>query len=154
MSERSYFKDWIRLGLIGPDYVLSVSGSKTHQPTDSFRVTTVNYRYSVVSTYPALLIVPATGKVSDEFLKRYCRFHRQARFPAITWRHPNTQALLLRGSTFHSRGVMGMIRRHQDGGSQGSGGQTDVASSVEAEIFLTSVVQATPRAMIRPDSAW
>jgi hypothetical protein len=42
----------------------------------------------------------------------------------------------------------------QDGGSQGSGGQTDMASSVEAEIYLTSVVQATPRAMIRPDSAW
>ena len=154
LSERSYFKDWIRLGLIGSDYVLTVAGSKTHQPTDSFRITTVNYRYNVAPTYPALLVVPANGKVNDEFLKRYCRLHRQARFPTITWRHSNTQALLLRGSTFHSRGVMGMIRRHQDAGSQGSGGQADVASSVEAEIYLTSVVQATPRAMIRPDSAW
>lgn len=153
LSERSYFKDWIRLNLISPDYILG-SGSKTHQPTDSFRVTTVNYRYSVTQSYPALLVVPSNGKVTDEFLKRFCRFHRQSRFPTITWKHSTTHALLLRGSTFHGRGVMGMIRRHQDGSSQGSGGQTDMATSLEAEIYLTSVVQATPRAMIKPDSAW
>ena len=35
------------------------------------------------------------------------------RFPSITWKHPTTHGLLLRGSTFHGRGVMGMIRRHQ-----------------------------------------
>ena len=79
LSERSYFKDWIRLGLIGSDYVLSAAGSKMQQPTESFRVTTVNYRYSVASSYPALLVVPSNGKVTDEFLKRYCRFHRQSR---------------------------------------------------------------------------
>ena len=79
LSDRSYFKDWIRLGLINSDYVLSVAGSKLHGPTESFRVTTVNYRYSAVASYPALLLVPANGKVTDDFLKRYCRFHRQSR---------------------------------------------------------------------------
>ena len=80
LSDRSYFKDWIRLGLINSDYVLSVAGSKLHGPTESFRVTTVNYRYSAVASYPALLLVPANGKVTDDFLKRYCRFHRQSRY--------------------------------------------------------------------------
>jgi len=89
--------------------------------------------------------------VSGILIKYFFKFH--LRFPSITWKHPTTQGLLLRGSAFHGRGLIGIIRRHQDGGSQGAAGQTDIAT-VEAEIYLTSVVQATPRAMIRPDSVW
>ena len=29
-----------------------------------------------------------------------------------------------------------------------------MASTVEAELYITSIIQNTPRAMIRPDSAW
>ena len=48
---------------------------------------------------------------------------------------------------------MGMIRRHHDS-SQHSTAHTEMASTVEAELYITSIIQNTPRAMIRPDSAW
>ena len=62
MMDRSYYKDWIRLGLIPPDYNLTGTKGQTYASTgqnESFRVTTVNYRYAVAVTYPALLLVPA-----------------------------------------------------------------------------------------------
>ena len=92
-------------------------------------------------------------RITDESLKRYARLHRQSRFPSITWKHPKNHALLLRGSSFHGKGVMGMIRRHHDS-SQHSTAHTEMASTVEAELYITSIIQNTPRAMIRPDSAW
>ena len=49
---------------------------------------------------------------------------------------------------------MGMIRRHQDVSHQASVAHTEMASTVEAELYITSIIQNTPRAMIRPDSAW
>ena len=80
MMERSYYKDWIRLGLIPPDYNLTdrtkgqtyaTSGSGQQ---DSFRVTTVNHRYAVANTYPALLLVPARfvsmHKISVKLISR------------------------------------------------------------------------------------
>ena len=152
MMDRSYFKDWIRQGLIAPDYNLALNKGQTYSSSMSsepFRVTTVNHRYSVANTYPALLLVPA--KITDESLKRYARLHRQSRFPSITWRHPKNQAILLRGSSFLNKGVMGMIKRHHDGMYQPN---PEVNSTVEAELYITSIIQQTPRAMVRPDSAW
>ncbi len=32
------------------------------------------------------------------------------RFPAVTWRHPRTKAVLLRASGFHSKGVVEMLK--------------------------------------------
>lgn len=160
LMERSYYKDWIRLKLISAEHsLMSASGiknqgfasSSSHSDHESFRVSTVNYRYSMAITYPALLLVPA--KITDESLKRYSRLHRQARFPSITWRHPQNHALLLRGAGYHGRGVLGMLRRHHDGHHQ-SAGQVEIPSTVEAELFITSIIQATPRAMMRPDSSW
>ena len=149
--ERTYYKDWIRLGLIAPDYNVAISKGQTLGSNESFRVTTVNHRYALAMTYPALLLVPY--KVTDESLKRYARLHRQCRFPSITWRHPKNHALLLRGSSFHGRGVMGMIRRHQDGSHQAVA-HTEMASTVEAELYITSIIQNTPRAMTRSESSW
>lgn len=154
MMERSYFKDWVRIGLISPDYNLAVTKGQAYvssMQNESFRVTTVNHRYNLAPTYPALLLVPS--KITDESLKRYARLHRQCRFPSVTWKHPKNHALLLRGSSFHGRGVMGMIRRHQDGSHQAVA-HTEMASSVEAELYITSIIQNTPRAMIRPESSW
>lgn len=48
---------------------------------------------------------------------------------------------------------MGMIRRHQDPNNQ-TAPHTEMASTVEAELYITSIIQNTPRAMIRPDSSW
>ena len=62
MMDRSYFKDWIRQGLIAPDYNLALNKGQTYSSsmtTEPFRVTTVNHRYNLASTYPALLLVPA-----------------------------------------------------------------------------------------------
>ncbi len=62
MMDRSYFKDWIRLGLIPADYNLTTSKGQAYSSTmanEPFRVTTINYRYSVAPTYPALLLVPS-----------------------------------------------------------------------------------------------
>ena len=77
----------------------------------------------------------------------------------MTWKHPKNQALLLRGSSFLSgRGVAGLMRKihYTDGGS---GSQTvaqypEGAQMVEAERYITSIIQNTPRAMMRHDSAW
>ena len=93
-------------------------------------------------------------RITDESLKRYSRLHRQSRFPSITWKHPKNHALLLRGSSFHGKGVMGMIRRHHDSSHHGTTAHTEMASTVEAELYITSIIQNTPRAMIRPESAW
>ena len=62
MMERSYYKDWIRQGLISPDYNLAATKGQAYvssMQNESFRVTTVNYRYALAITYPALLLVPA-----------------------------------------------------------------------------------------------
>ena len=154
MMDRSYYKDWIRLGLIPNDYNLAGTKGQTYASAgqnESFRVTTVNYRYSVAPTYPALLLVPA--RVADESLKRYARLHRQSRFPSITWKHSKNQALLLRGASFHSRGVMGYIKKYHDG-SQQTVAHSEMASMAEAERYIMSIIQNTPRAMMRHDSAW
>ncbi len=147
-----------------------------------FRVTTLNCRYGVVPSYPALMLVPA--RISDDSLRRYARYlqrqpvlvpktwsflariwidldlsilryHKHSRFPTVTWRHPRSHALLLRGSGFQQRGVMGMIKRHHQpqhqqeaggghgggAGGSGGGGQAEVASSIEAEMYTAAVIQ-------------
>ena len=56
------------------------------------------------------------------------RCHRHARFPAITWRHPRTEALLLRGGGFHGRGV----------------GGAEAAASHEQEHYMAALVSLSP----------
>ena len=92
-------------------------------------------------------------RVADESLKRYARLHRQSRFPSVTWKHSKNQALLLRGASFHSRGVMGMIKKYHDGSHQ-TVAHTEMASMAEAERYIMSIIQNTPRAMMRHTSAW
>lgn len=61
-------------------------------------------------SYPALLVVPSA--VPDESIRRFCRCYRQGRIPCVTWRHPKTRALLLRGAGHHGKSVMGMLKSH------------------------------------------
>ena len=58
------------------------------------------------------------------------RCHRGARFPVITWRHPRTEALLLRGGGFHGRGV----------------GGAEAAASHEQEHYMAALVSLSPLA--------
>ncbi len=174
LVERIYFRDWVRLGLVSGDLPLkNYHQQQQHHlqyfqgggnsSESSFRVTTVNSRYSLTPSYPALLLVPS--RINDQSLKRYVRCHKHGRFPTITWRHPHTHALLLRGAGFHSRGVVGnIIRRHQqqsdgqnDGGMGGvtgsvSGQNSELASSIEAELYSAAIIQITPRALIKPEA--
>ncbi|QQP48749.1 Uncharacterized protein FKW44_009166, partial [Caligus rogercresseyi] len=80
LVERSYFKDWVRQGMIPGNYSIashnkSSSHSNTlngrpnnelHPDVTEFRVSSVNHRYSLCQTYPALLLVPA--KISNDSL--------------------------------------------------------------------------------------
>jgi myotubularin-related protein 5/13 len=129
LSERSYVRDWGRLGLC-PDTPASVlsNGTMSRQRTDPFRITTVNYVNMVcqrwvfvlwnflsliiplVCSYPAMLVVPYN--VTDDSIRRLTRCHRHSRIPVITWRHAKTKALLLRGAGFHGKGVIGMFKGH------------------------------------------
>jgi len=146
LSERRYYKDWVRLGLGNLDLV---SVKTTAQPTEATRITVVNHRFGVARSLPSLLVVP--GRISDDSLKRFSKVHKQARFPTITWRHKTSKALLLRGSSYLAKGMMNLLRRHQD---PHPGQEAHVPSSLEAEQFLSAVIAATPAAVARPESTW
>uniref|UniRef100_T1JDW2 Myotubularin-related protein 13 n=1 Tax=Strigamia maritima TaxID=126957 RepID=T1JDW2_STRMM len=142
LSERSYSKDWSRLGLGSINCT-----SKPRGEQQQFRVTLVNGTYSLCRSYPAVFAVPSS--VSDESLRKIARCYRHCRLPMICWRHPRTKALLLRSATFHVKGVMGMLKAHP--GSSGS--SHDTSSSLEQEKFFQAVVNATPLNEVR-QSGW
>ncbi|XP_069951070.1 myotubularin-related protein 13 isoform X4 [Cherax quadricarinatus] len=145
LSERSYHKDYMRLGLG------SLGSNTTTVPPrtkSEFRVTSSNINYQICRSYPALLSVPSiTG---DDSLHRLARCYRHNRLPVITWRHPRTKALLLRGAGFHSMGVRSMLI----GSSTTTGNTSEVSHSVEQEKYLASVVQSTPVSVLRDGSSW
>ncbi|XP_069180963.1 myotubularin-related protein 13 isoform X5 [Procambarus clarkii] len=145
LSERSYHKDYMRLGLG------SLGSNATTVPPrtkSEFRVTSCNISYQICRSYPALLSVPSiTG---DDSLHRLARCYRHNRLPVITWRHPRTKALLLRGAGFHGMGVRSMLI----GPSTNTGNTSEVSHSVEQEKYLASVVQSTPVSVLRDGSSW
>lgn len=100
-SERSYVRDWHRLGLFT---------DAPHKPGDPFRLSAVNSAYLTCRSYPALIVLP--GSVTDDSVRKACRCFRHQRIPCVTWRHPRTRALLLRGAGFHGKGVIGMLKGH------------------------------------------
>ncbi|XP_020581682.1 phosphatidylinositol-3-phosphatase myotubularin-1 [Phalaenopsis equestris] len=61
-----------------------------------WRLTTVNSRYSLCSTYPSSLIVPKS--ISDEELQQAASFRGRGRLPVISWCHAGTGAVLARSS--------------------------------------------------------
>ena len=141
-KKTSYYLDWQRLGLL----VASTdgnggtrSGYQAGNQGLAVRITKVNCTYSVVHSYPSLVIVP--GNLTDDAVKRYSRFHRQSRFPVVTWKHRyGSNSLLLRGANFHGRGVIGIIRRTHDDMTAETSEKT---SAVEAEVFFTAIVRSS-----------
>ncbi|XP_052225213.1 myotubularin-related protein 13-like isoform X3 [Dreissena polymorpha] len=134
LLEKPGYHDYVRLGLGS----LSVTSSKDRSNSEPFRISSVNANFSVCRSYPILLVVPQS--VSDDNIRRFARTHRQCRFPVITWRHSRTKALLLRASSFHSRGLMGMLK-HNTSSTTSSGEST---SSLEQEKYFSVLVAATP----------
>ena len=151
-TELLYFKDYVRLGLgSAKDVVQSSqssgrSSSKAMLPPshESFRISCVNNCYSAVSSYPCFLVVPRM--ISDECVSKLTRGYRQGRFPVITWMHPRRKGLLLRGSSFHGRGVIGILK-----GTSGSTSQSVSESSyaVEQEKYIRAIITLTPSHFLR-----
>ena len=144
-KKTSYYMDWQRIGLLiatsdvnGSSRSGGLAGPAGNQG-QAVRITKVNCTYSVAQSYPSLFIVPAN--LTDDAIKRYSRFHRQSRFPIITWKHRyGSNSLLLRGATFHGRGVIGMIRKtHEDMTAESS----EKTSTIEAEKFFTAIVRSS-----------
>ncbi|XP_069696125.1 myotubularin-related protein 13 isoform X2 [Periplaneta americana] len=145
LSERSYVRDWYRLGLVSSN---ASTNSNSRQHNEPFRITTVNSTYMMCRTYPALLVMPVG--VTDDSIRRFCRCYRHGRIPSITWRHPRTRALLVRGAGYHGKGVMGMLKSHPSSTVSTS----ETTSSVEQERYLSVLVSATPLSALRQGSAW
>lgn len=123
LKERSYVKDWLRLGL--------------GDGQSGYRITTSNCNYSLSRTYPAILVCPK--EVNDESIRNLAKCYKNQRIPVPTWRHRNGAALL-RGSVPTPKGVIGMLR-----GQQGSGSTTtDGVSFQEQDKYFVHVIRTTP----------
>nr|CAD7393185.1 unnamed protein product [Timema cristinae] len=144
LSERSYVRDWYRLGLVSSTHTTS----NNRQHSEPFRITTVNSQYMMCKSYPALLVMPVG--VTDDSIRRFCRCYRTNRIPCITWRHPRTKALLVRGAGYHGKSVMGMLKGHPSSTVSTS----ETTSSLEQERYLSVLVAVTPLSVLRQGSAW
>lgn len=125
MSQMNYVKDYIRLSLGSivattnatshhtSNMALSnlFQSSSKHQrpPTNNMNhswnscyITSLNLNYSITRTYPGLVVVPPG--MNDEIVIRLSRSYKHNRFPAVTWRHARTKALLMRSSGFQGKG--------------------------------------------------
>ncbi|XP_054159032.1 myotubularin-related protein 13-like [Oppia nitens] len=151
LQEMSYVKDYQRLSLgsltayhsSGPS---STKLSRSNTVVESFRISTVNINYSVTKSYPGLLVVPYT--TSDEAIRRLSRFYRHYRFPVITWKHPRTRGLLLRGSCFHGKGVIGLLKSQTTTGAAHSM-SSETSTNIENEKFISNIVRLTPSYFLR-----
>eukprot|EP01119_Soliformovum_irregulare_P024248 TRINITY_DN8649_c0_g1_i1.p1 TRINITY_DN8649_c0_g1~~TRINITY_DN8649_c0_g1_i1.p1 ORF type:complete len:1257 (-),score=381.43 TRINITY_DN8649_c0_g1_i1:14-3784(-) len=65
-------------------------------PDNSWRFTHINANYQMCSSYPQLLVVPAES--TDAELEKVSLFRSRGRIPVLVWRHPLTEAVLLRCS--------------------------------------------------------
>ncbi|KAI5738379.1 hypothetical protein M8J77_006210 [Diaphorina citri] len=143
MVERSYVRDWTRLGLGAG----GGGGGKSKEP---FRISTVNSAYMMCRSYPALLVMPAS--ITDESVRKIYRCYRHGRVPAITWRHGKNKSLLVRGSGYHGKGVIGMLKATHPSSTGVSNSET--TSSMEQERYLSILVSLTPLAQLRQSCGW
>ncbi|XP_031559820.1 myotubularin-related protein 13-like [Actinia tenebrosa] len=103
-----------------------------------WRITMVNYTYTVCRSYPAVLVIPQS--ISDDTLLRVAKNHRQGRFPVAIWKHHKNKATLLRAGGIERSSMASLIRS----GIGSSGGQSIPSSSLEQEKLFGAVVTATP----------
>lgn len=126
LKERSYVKDWQRLGF--------------GDAQSSFRISSVNCNYSLCRTYPAIIVSP-TG-VSDESLRCLARCYKNQRISMATWRHRNG-AVLLRGAVPHAKGVMGMLKGHPNSTNP----STDLTGFQEQDRYFITIIENMPHTM-------
>lgn len=128
LKERSYVKDWQRLGLGDP------------QGT-GYRISTANCNYSMCRSYPAILVAP--NVISDELLRGLSRCYKNQRLPVATWRHRNG-AVLLRGALPHAKGVIGMLKGHPGGANTE---RESSRSHAEQDRYFTGIIETMPDPM-------
>lgn len=126
LKERSYVKDWQRLGF-----------GDSHS---GFRISTVNCNYSLCRTYSAIIVSP--NQMSDESLKSLSRCYKNQRIPLATWRH-RSGAILLRGAVPYPKGVIGMLKGHP--GSTNT--STDSTGHQDQDRYLIAVIDSMPNTM-------
>uniref|UniRef100_A0A1I8GT69 Myotubularin phosphatase domain-containing protein n=1 Tax=Macrostomum lignano TaxID=282301 RepID=A0A1I8GT69_9PLAT len=119
------YEDLHRLGLLGK------------QLTDAIclRICCANFEHDLVSSYPAVLIVPRA--VTDKSLRRLTKAHRQCRFPVVVWRCHSNGALLFRSGSFQGKSLAWA-------GGLGSVGGGTTAAADGAEVGRFSEEQVRP----------
>eukprot|EP01133_Synstelium_polycarpum_P013303 gene13303-15638_t len=65
-------------------------------PGGEWRLTKINNKYDICSTYPQYLVIPFS--ISDYLIQKSASFRSKNRFPVCTWRHRYTHASLSRCS--------------------------------------------------------
>ncbi|CAH9113528.1 unnamed protein product [Cuscuta epithymum] len=63
---------------------------------EQWRISSVNFNYSLCSTYPFALLIPKS--ISDDEIQQACTFRARCRLPVISWCHQGTGAVLARSS--------------------------------------------------------
>lgn len=123
LKERSYVKDFLRLGLGDSQY--------------GYRIASINCSYNLCRTYPAIIVCPKD--ISDDSLRCLARGYKNQRIPVATWRHKNG-ATLLRGSVPLAKGVMGMLKGHPSSTNTSS----DSAAFQEQDRYFLAIIKTTP----------
>ncbi|XP_048828424.1 myotubularin-related protein 13-like [Brienomyrus brachyistius] len=135
LVEHACFRDYQRLGLG------TITGSSTRSKSgEQFRTTAVNRMYSLCRSYPALLVVPQS--VPDSSLQKVARCYRHNRLPVVSWKHPQTKALLMRSGGFHGKGVVSLFKSQNS--SSAVPASSSESSSLEQEKYLQAILSAIP----------
>lgn len=128
LKERSYVRDWQRLGF--------------GDGQSSFRISSVNCNYSLCRTYPAIIVSPSG--ISDDSLRCLARCYKGQRISLPTWRHQNG-AILLRGAIPHTKGVMNMLKSHPNS----SNSTSDSMGFQEQDRYFITIIENMPHTMTR-----
>ncbi|CAB4037376.1 Hypothetical predicted protein [Paramuricea clavata] len=62
----------------------------------AWKITDINSKFEVCSSYPKLHIVPSL--ITDEMLENIAKFRASRRFPSAVWRHSKNGAVIVRCS--------------------------------------------------------
>ncbi|KAI5614114.1 myotubularin-related protein 3 isoform X2 [Silurus asotus] len=95
-SEKEQHNELCRPG----DHVISGIPSEVERmgfdTQNAWRVSEINHKYKLCSSYPQLLIVPAW--ITDKELENVANFRAWKRFPTVVYRHQSTGAVIARCS--------------------------------------------------------
>lgn len=127
LKERSYVKDWQRLGF--------------GDPQSNFRISSVNCNYGLCRTYPAIILAPTV--FSDESLRSLARSYKNQRISLATWRHRNG-AVLLRGALPLAKGMINMLKSHPNASNTSN---DPLSGFQEQDRYFVTIIENMPNTM-------